>query len=177
MQRNVQLLKTNFPNSFLRLLIILITSVLVTIVVDLLLPSSLPLILSFGKRPGISKTDRNEMKYTDVNIAFNEFSKGNCLLVDVRDRTEFTKLHPAKSINLPYHGSEDIYTKFSEKISVEKKIFILCEGTICSMSVRIANRLSELGYKNTVIIKQDFEDWKRLKLPTERSAGESDNDF
>ena len=172
---NDRISKTFLQNSALRILVILTASVVLTTGIDLLLPSSLPLKLSEGMRPGISKGVRNDLRYTDVNIAWDELIKGNCILVDVRDKSDFSKLHPVGAFNVPYHESEEIYSAFSEKVSVDKKIYILCDGSLCSMSIRVASQLSELGYRNTIIIKQDFKDWNRLKLPTESGSDDSNN--
>ena len=171
MNRYVQ--KTCFSSTFLRILIILLFSFLLTIIVNQLLPSSLPLLLPDGKRPGISAEEVNEILYIDAHIASDEISKSNSLLVDVRDKEDFMNLHPAGAINIPYHELENAYNEFIEKVPGDRKIFILCEGTLCDMSVRVAKRLSYLGYKNTVIIKQDFNDWKRLNLPTEKGTIEN----
>jgi rhodanese-related sulfurtransferase len=164
-----------FQKRIVHIVIILFTSVIVTAGIDFLLPSALPLILHDGMRPGISKNDRNDLMYTELKVAYNELSQGNCILIDVRDESEFMKLHPVGSINLPFHESEEIYGEFSDKVSVDKKIYILCEGALCAMSVRIASHLAELGYKNTIIIKRDFKEWQRLNLPTETGSEENTN--
>lgn len=172
---NPQIPGTFFQKHIVQIVIILVTSVIVTAGIDFLLPSSLPLILHDGMRPGISRIDRNDLRYTELKVAYNELSQGSCILIDVRDESEFMKSHPAGAINVPYHESEEIYGEFSDKVSVDKKIYILCEGALCAMSVRIASHLAELGYKNTIIIRRDFKEWKRLNLPTETGSGENIN--
>jgi rhodanese-related sulfurtransferase len=146
----------------------LISSSLLTVIVNQLLPSSLPLLLPDGERPGILVGEKNKMLFIDARIAADEISKGNSFLVDVRDTKDFNELHPSGSFNIPFHKSENVNNEFNEKVKVEKRIFIMCEGILCDMSVRVASRLSDLGYKNIIIIKQDFTEWKRLNLPTEK---------
>jgi len=172
MNRYIQ--KAWFSNVFLRILIIFISSVILTFVINKLLPSSLPLLLHDGERPGIPVGGNYKMLYIDARIAADEISKGNSCLVDVRDTKDYNDLHPAGSFNIPYHESENVYNDFNEKVTNDNKIFILCEGTLCDMSVRVASRLSDLGYKNTIIIKQDFTEWKRMNLPTEKGNVENE---
>lgn len=159
--------KSRKSNS-LRIIIILLISFLLTYLVSIFLPSSLPLFLPEGKRPGIVKNMENKINYIDARLAADEIARGNGILVDVRDTEEFMVLHSEGAINIPYHSeSEDIYAELDVILPEGKKIYILCEGKLCEMSVRVAGRLEESGYQSN-IIRQDFDGWKRLKLPTEK---------
>ena len=154
----------------MRISIILLISFILTIVLSQLLPSSLPLLLPEGKRPGILKGEVNDLLYFDASYAIAEISKGNGCLVDVRDKEDFRNLHPTGAINIPYHESETLYNELHEKVTDGKRIFILCEGKLCDMSARVARRLSGQGYKNITIIRQNFAEWIRMNLPTEKGG-------
>lgn len=157
--------KNWFSNVLIQIIIILISSFLLTFLVSKLLPSSLPLFLQEGKRPGISKNVIDETIYVDARSAAEKISKGNGILVDVRDTEDFMDIHPEGAINIPYHNeSENIYAEISHILPEGKIVYILCEGKLCEMSVRVGAHLEESGYKS-IIIKQDFEGWKRLKMP------------
>lgn len=157
--------KNWFSNVLIQIIIILISSFLLTFLVSKLLPSSLPLFLQEGKRPGISKNVIDETIYVDARSAADEISKGNGILVDVRDTEDYMVLHPEGAVNIPYHNdSENIYAELSQILPEGKIVYILCEGKLCDMSVRVGGHLQESGYKS-IIIKQDFDGWKRLNLP------------
>ena len=148
-----------------RMLIIFIASIVFTIIVNAFHPSGLPLLLTEGKRPGIPVGEWNELGYTDAHKAFKIVSAGQGLLIDIRDKEDYDKSRPAGAINLPYHDFEDACYAFADEVSMDQNLFILCHGKLCGMSVRIAKRLLDLGFKNIQIIKQDYEDWKKSNLP------------
>lgn len=157
-------------NNFTRILIIFLVSVILTVIINQFHPVSLSLLLPEGKRPGIPKGEWNELRYIDAHSALEEVLKGNGVIIDVRDKQDFLKSHPAGAINLPYHESEDILTEVFEEVSPDKNLFILCQGTLCGISVRIARQLLDAGFKNVMIVKQNFEVWEKLHLPVEENS-------
>lgn len=156
----------------IRILIIFLASVILTVIINQFHPVSLPLLLPEGKRPGIPKGEWNELRYVDAQSASEEVSKGNGVIIDVRDKQDFLKSHPSGAINVPYHESEDLLTNILEEVTPDKNLFILCQGTLCGISVRIARQLLDAGFKNVIIIKQNFEIWEKLHLPLEESSDE-----
>ncbi|HDY89827.1 MAG TPA: rhodanese-like domain-containing protein [bacterium] len=157
-----------------RMLIIFIASIVFTIMVNAFLPSKLPLLLTGGKRPGIPVGAKNELRYTNARKAFETVSAGHGILIDIRDSDDYDKSHAAGAINIPYHDFEEACYDFAEDVSTERNLFILCHGKLCGMSVRVANRLLDLGFKNLKIIKQDYEYWKNSNLPIEENILKGD---
>ena len=152
-----------------RVIFIFIASIVFTIMVNAFIPSGLPLLLTDGRRPGIPAGAWNELRYTDARKAYEEVSDGNGILIDLRDEDDYDISHAAGAINLPYHDFEEASYDLAEEISTDRNLFILCNGKLCGMSVRVAKLLSDLGFENLTIIKQDYEDWKKSNLPVEEN--------
>ena len=148
-----------------RVIFIFITSIVFTIMVNAYIPSGLPLLLTDGRRPGIPAGAWNKLRYTDARKAFKMLSAGNGILIDLRYEDDYDISHAAGSINLPYHEFEEACYDFAEEISTDRNLFILCNGKLCGMCVRVAKHLLDLGFENLTIIKQDYEDWKKSNLP------------
>jgi len=158
-------LKTIIKHNSIRLLIILLSSILFTIIVNSIHPAKLPLFLTEGKRPGIPEGSWQEkIRYIDMDDIVEEISTGNLIIIDLRDSEDFNESHAVGTINLPYYEFEEFYPDFAEQISEDQSVFILCEGMLCGMSARVAKKLMDLGYDNLTIIKQGFDGWKSLNL-------------
>jgi rhodanese-related sulfurtransferase len=164
-------LKVILKQDFGRLIILLSSSLVLAIIVNTVHPMGLPLLLSKVKRPGIPTWIWNQLRYSDARSAFQEVSTGNGILVDVRDRNDYYKSHVVGAINLPYHGFEENYPAFTNKVSKEENLFLYCYGTECGLSARVAKRLLILGFKNLTIIRQGFEGFKEADLPIINEGG------
>lgn len=165
-------LKTIIKHNSIRLLIILLSSILFTIIVNSIHPAKLPLFLTEGKRPGIPKGSWQEkIRYIDMDDIVEEISTGNVIIIDLRDSENFNESHAIGAINLHYYEFEELYPDFAEQISEDQSVFILCEGMLCGMSAHVAKKLMDLGYDNLAIIKQGFEGWEKYYLPIEENTG------
>lgn len=164
----------------IRILILLVSSLVLSIIVNAMHPARLPLLLSEGKRPAIPTWAWNELRYTDARVAFEKVSTGHGILIDVRERDAFCKSHAVGAINLPYREFEDAYPDFAKDRALDQPLFIFCQGTLCGISIRVAKHLLELGFKNLIVIKQDFEAWKESNLPveyeTQQGGGQGGNE-
>ena len=158
-------LKIVLKQDLVRLMTLLLSSLVLAIIVNMMHPMGLPLRLTKVNRPGIPTWIWNQLRYTDVQTAFQEVSTGNGILVDVRDKNDYQKGYARGAINLPYHGFEEAYPAFANKVSKKEQLFLYCYGTECGLSARVAKRLVVLGFENLTIIKQGFEAWKKSNLP------------
>jgi len=158
-------------NSF-RLVILFLSSVLVTIVINSFHPSKLPLILAEDSRPGIREGSWQEkIRYIDVQHMASEISSGVVVIIDLRESEEFDNLHAKGALNLPYYEFEELYPDFVDRVSTDKSIFIFCEGMLCGLSTRVAKELLDAGFSNLSIVKQGFEGWEKNQLPMEGING------
>jgi rhodanese-related sulfurtransferase len=167
-------LKTAIVHDLVRIMILLLSSLVLAIIVNTLHPMGLPLLLTEVKRPGIPTWVWNQLRYTDVQTAFQEVSTGGGILVDVRDRDDYQEGQARGAINLPYHGFEEAYPAFANKVSKKEHLFLYCYGTQCGLSARVAKRLLVLGFKNLTIIEHGFEAWKKSDLPIDKRTRRGD---
>ena len=167
-------LKTALVHDLVRIMILLLSSLVLAIIVNTLHPMGLPLLLTEVKRPGIPTWVWNQLRYTGVQTAFQEVSTGGGILVDVRDRDDYQKGQAQGAINLPYHGFEEAYPAFANKVSKKEHLFLYCYGTQCGLSARVAKRLLVLGFKNLTIIEHGFEAWKKSDLPIDKRTRRGD---
>jgi len=161
-------LKNLVTRDFVKIILILVTSLILAIVVNAIHPMGLPLRLNKVKNPGMPEWVWNKLKSTDVKTAFNEISNGRGVVVDVREEKDYKKEYAQGSISLPYYEFEKFYPEFVKKVSKEEPLYLYCYGiTNCILSYRVAKRLFVLGYKDITIIKQGFSAWKKLNISTD----------
>ena len=158
-------------NSF-RLVILFLSSILVTMLINSFHPSKLPLILAEDSRPGIREGSWQEkVRFISVDQMASEMSSGELVIIDLRESEEFDNLHAKGSRNLSYYEFDELYPDFIDQVSTDKSIFIFCEGMLCGLSTRVAKELLDAGYHNLSIVKQGFEGWEKKRLPMEGSNG------
>lgn len=158
--------KTIIKSNFVRLLILCLSSILFTIVINSFHPAKLPIILADDGRPGIHEGSWQEkIRFINVDHIAEEISTGEVVLIDLRESEEFDQLHAAGAINLPYYEFDVVYPDFIDQISTDRSIFIFCEGMLCGLSIRVAKKLLDTGYKNLAVVKQGFEGWEIYQLP------------
>ena len=156
-----------------RLLILLLSSILFTVIVNSMATVTLPLILTDGVRPGLVEGSWQEkIRYIEIEDIAEKASTAQVILIDIRNSEEFDHLHAQGAINLPYFEFEDVVIDFTEQITTDQEIILFCEGMLCGISARAARELMDLGYGNISIIKQGFDGWKSINLPTEENSGE-----
>ena len=94
----------------------------------------------------ISFIQYNEVKYMENNhlIPISNLSKlihHDYTFIDLRDTSQFNKLHITKFINIPY----DQFINNPPKLSKNKPIYLICYTGTKSLS--LAKKLSSLGYQ------------------------------
>jgi len=162
-----------------RLLILLLSSILFTVIVNSMSPVTLPLLLPDGVRPGLVEGSWQEkIKYIDIDEGIAEkIFTDQAILIDLRDGEDFDHRHAQGAVNLPYFDFDDDVIEFSKKVYRDTEIIIFCEGMLCGISARAARELMDLDYHKISIIKQGFDGWKNYNLSTEENGGDSeDND-
>ena len=162
-------LKDALKVNSVRLLILLVSSILFTIIVNSMAPINLPFLLPDGKRPGLVEGSWQEkIIFIDIESVAD---MGQIILIDLRDSEDFDRIHAQGAINLPYFYFDEAVSDFIEKVDEDQQILLFCEGMLCGISARAAKELQDLGYENISIIKQGFDGWKKLNLPIEENSG------
>jgi len=158
-------IKTTLIKDLPKILLVLLASLVLAIIINSFHPMKLPLWLGEVNRPGIPKEIWKKIDYTNAKDAFETSKAYGVILLDVRDRKDYLKNRIPNAINLPYHGFENFYQFFDDKVSKNSQILVYCYGTQCGLSARVAKRLIVLGFTNLTVIKGGIEAWKKANLP------------
>lgn len=84
--------------------------------------------------------------------------------IDARDQWDYSEGHIKGAINIPEFSFEPS-NKLLKTIEKDKLIIVYCDGDECDTSKRLANRLMELGYKNTFVFLGGMNEWIDAELP------------
>lgn len=87
------------------------------------------------------------------------------VLVDALSPMSFAASHLPSAINLTPGWVDDRARRRIPDLDTE--IVVYCLGLDCDSSVQVANRLSELGYRNIRHYAEGMEDWAAAGLPLE----------
>ena len=157
----------------IRLLILLLSSILFTVIVNSIAPVKLPFLLADGERPGlVDGSWQEKIRFIDIEDVAEKITTAQVILIDLRDSEDFDRIHAQGAINLPYYDFDEAISDFIEKVDEDQQIILFCEGILCGISARAAKELLDLGYEDISIIKQGFDGWKNLNLPIEENSGE-----
>jgi rhodanese-related sulfurtransferase len=91
------------------------------------------------------------------------------VLVDALSPMSFALSHLPGAINLT---PDWVDGRARRKIpDLETEIVVYCESSDCDSSVIVANRLTELGYRNVRHYREGKRDWTEAGLPLEGGRG------
>jgi rhodanese-related sulfurtransferase len=90
--------------------------------------------------------------------------KENILLLDVRDPGEYTAGHFPGAMNISRGTLE--FNVFSKIPDQNAKIYVYCKTK--ARSTLATKTLTDLGYKNAMLVDISFEDWVKAGYPVER---------
>ena len=168
----------NFVNAILRELPriagIAAISLILAISANALHPMQLPLFALRGPL-GIPDWVLTRFKQVDAQGAMGLVGKPEVLVIDTRDKIDFSTEHIPGAISLPYHGFSANYPRFSESASKDRPLLIYCYGTGCNLAARVGKRLIVYGYTNITILRNGIEGWKAANLPMETQEDYHEN--
>ena len=145
-------------------------SLALALVMNAFHPMGLPLRLSKSgvKRPGVPTWLWAQIRFTSARRALAEvWQSTNAILVDVRDSKDYDASHAAGAFSLPYRAFEASCTEFADRVPRERRVLLYCYGTDCGLSVRVASRLLQRGYRDVVVVERGFAAWQVAGLPIE----------
>ena len=87
----------------------------------------------------------------------------NFVLVDALSPMSFAASHLPGAINLTPGWVDDRARRRIPDLDTE--IVVYCLGSDCDSSVKVANRLRELGYRNIRHYAEGMNDWMQAGLP------------
>jgi rhodanese-related sulfurtransferase len=91
------------------------------------------------------------------------------VLVDALSPMSFAASHLPGAINLTPGWVDDRARRRIPDLDTE--IVVYCLGADCDSSVKVANRLIELGYRNIRHYAEGMNDWMEAGLPLEGGRG------
>jgi rhodanese-related sulfurtransferase len=98
-----------------------------------------------------------------------KFDTGSTIFIDSRDAIEFKNESIFNSINIPtfpFAISNKMIKKYFKKINSLNEIIIYCNGSNCTTSESLAERLIDMGYSRHIyILKDGIPKWKEKKYP------------
>jgi rhodanese-related sulfurtransferase len=90
-------------------------------------------------------------------------TKQTFVLIDARTKQEYKNAHIIKAINIPDKKLQDNISLLPADKSA--LLIIYCNGVKCGKSMRLANQLEPLGYKNIKIYSEGIPVWEERNLP------------
>lgn len=90
-------------------------------------------------------------------------SPGRTLLIDVRDRDDYEKLHIKGAISIPL---EELAMR-AKAFDQDKEIILYCTNFQCDASTKAAKVLDNMGYTNVRDYKGGMADWREAGYETE----------
>lgn len=123
--------------------------------------SKLFFVLVFSLNVFAGKTDITPQE------AYNEFTKGKAIIVDVREKDEQEDGVAKGAVLFPFskiHKETPDWKEFVSKLDKKKTIVFYCASG--GRAGRVVDELSKKGFKAKNM--GGFEDWQEAKLPTEK---------
>ena len=109
-----------------------------------------------------AKADIKKVTAAEVKAAID--NKEKVVILDVRDPNEFAAGHLPGAVNVSRGTLEfNIWGKVSDQ---NAKMYVYCKTA--ARSALATKTLSDLGYKNAVLMDAQFEDWIKAGYPVER---------
>jgi rhodanese-related sulfurtransferase len=96
------------------------------------------------------------------------FTGGKAVFIDARDKWEFSEGHIKGALNVPEYIFEKSKSSL-EKLPRSKPAVVYCGGDDCDMSIRLAEKMKEMGFSAIYIFKAGWDEWNRQNLPSEKS--------
>ncbi|HEY9187939.1 MAG TPA: rhodanese-like domain-containing protein [Bacteroidota bacterium] len=101
-----------------------------------------------------------------VDQAYKIFLSGRGVFIDARMEIEYNLGHIKGAINIPLKKFEENLAKL--KTYDKNTIFVCyCDGSGCDLSIDLAKKLHENGFKNVKIFYSGWNDWKEKNYPME----------
>lgn len=118
-------------------------------------------------KQSVNNEDNNDTPVAiTVDQAYKIFLSGKGLFIDARMEIEYNLGHIKGAINIPLKKFEENLAKL--KTYDKNTIFVCyCDGSGCDLSIDLAKKLHENGFKNVKIFYSGWNDWKEKNYPME----------
>ncbi len=153
--------------------ILLSISAALTMIVNFLSPSGIPLIGQWDTSKGVitanAKGNENFKleEIHQVKLAKEIHAKGHALFIDARSRENYDDGHIPGAVSFPVGQFDERIDSFITKHAPEQPIVTYCSGRICEDSHNLAQLLSDVGYTHLKVFIDGFPGWKAQGYPVE----------
>lgn len=124
------------------------------------------------KKPIIADSSAGQAISQPKSISLSQASRlhksGSAVFIDARDKWEFSDGHISGAVNI----AEYSFDKNNPKLKAIPKTSLIvtyCGEGDCSMSQKLAEKLTELGYKRVFVFQKGYESWLNAGYPTEKT--------
>jgi rhodanese-related sulfurtransferase len=87
----------------------------------------------------------------------------NVLWVDARSAGEYGAEHVPGAILLNLESWDELFPKFLDQWTPEKKVVVYCSAATCELSREVAERLRKSSISSVFVLKGGWEAWKNRK--------------
>ncbi len=103
----------------------------------------------------------------DIIRAREIYLNGKSVFVDARTRELYEEGHIKNAVSLPLYEFDGLFEEFMNKYPDSLTIITYCTGRECEDSHQLAQYLSEMGYSDTKVYVDGYDEWKQGGYPVE----------
>ncbi|MGE5364892.1 MAG: rhodanese-like domain-containing protein [Bacteroidota bacterium] len=107
-------------------------------------------------------------KSVTLSQALRLHKSGSAVFIDARDKWEFSDGHITGAVNIAEYSFDKNNVKL-KTIPKTALVITYCGEGDCSMSQKLAEKLTELGYKRVFVFQKGYESWLNAGYPTENT--------
>jgi rhodanese-related sulfurtransferase len=85
------------------------------------------------------------------------------LWVDARSEDDYEAGHVPGAISLNLENWDQLFPKFLDSWTRDKKVVVYCSAATCELSREVAERLRKNGLSSVYVLKGGWEAWKNQK--------------
>jgi rhodanese-related sulfurtransferase len=147
-------------------ILILIISFSAGLGFNLVRPERLPLIADWTLE-GRLKAMFGKTAVISFEEAKQAFLSKNGAFLDARPVNEFRTAHIRGARNLPLQDFDEYFDQATADLDLESLIITYCDGEQCILSINLAKKLKDMGFKNVRILVNGWTLWNEHHLPLE----------
>jgi rhodanese-related sulfurtransferase len=153
-----------FPRILRETILILIISFAAGLVFNWFRPDRLSLVSDWTVE-GQLKARFGEKAVISFEEARQAFISKNGVFLDARPANEFQAGHIQGARNIPVDAFDRHFGKATADLSLDSVLITYCDGEACTLSIKLAKKLKEMGYENIRILVNGWSLWRKHHLP------------
>ncbi len=155
----------NFISLSLKALIIAIVASAIGIASNRMSQKPLPLVYT---PPGHVVLSGVVVPFIDEREARRYLGSANTVFIDARLEKDYARSHIKGAVFLEPGNKEDRFPLVEPLLPQDARLILYCYGPECPMAEEVADFLSQLGYKNMMIMVTGFKAWEAQGYPVDK---------